>query len=224
MSPYHCGLLGLAGCLGLYGQQNSDPGTSNAAPVSKSFFSKFIRSGSTRLVPPGPYHPPTGAQRWQIYSADTYRSAGAWIRLPLWSLIDHASEDEAEWKGADGYAKRLTTTWTAFEVRHSVRASMLAALGHEPRYLPCRCPGVFRRMGHAFTYTFFTLDRNGNKVFDVSRIISLYSAELATAGMFPGNYDVWRAMRRGNTGVSLSWTGNMFREFWPDIARKIRRK
>jgi hypothetical protein len=182
---------------------------------------KFLGGGK---VPEGPYRPLTGKERWELYVRNVYLSPAAFLR-PVWSAsTNQLSNDPPEWDGVKGFGQRMGFRFTARVARNSIEDAGMALVGHDPRYKPCRCENKFKRAGHAVLFNFLTLDSKGRTTLNAFRYIGAYGGELAVAGMLPGNYDVWQAMRRGNAVVTWGSLNNLLREFSPELIRLLRLK
>ncbi|MBM3811377.1 MAG: hypothetical protein FJW20_07045 [Acidimicrobiia bacterium] len=177
---------------------------------------KFAGGGK---MPDGPYRPLTNRERLQLHLRNVYLSPAAAFR-PAWSAtVNQIQNDPPEWDGTKGFFQRMGFRFTARVVRNSIEDGGMALVGHDPRYKPCGCRNRFRRVGHAILFNFLTVDRNGKTTFNAFRYLGAYGGELAVAGMLPGGYDRWGAVRRGNTVVIWGSLHNLMREFSPEILR-----
>jgi hypothetical protein len=169
-----------------------------------------------------PYKRLSHEERFELYLKDTYTSTGAMLRPALFAAFDYFQNDVPVYDGAHAYGRHLTYRLISQTVQRSVQYGMMAALQHEPRYVPCRCTNVARRVGHAILFNFVTYDQRGAKVLNISRLASGYAGHLAAMSIYPQPYDFWWAMRRGNGRIYFGSTSNILREFAPEVRRLFR--
>ena len=167
----------------------------------------------------------TGEQRLKLYLRQAYLGPGAYFRAFGSSIGDQMNTRPEEWgDGGSGYARRVGNRFARFTIQDSIEAAGAAAMGHEVRYIRCRCDGFFPRFGHVIAMSFATYNRNGKWVPHVSRIGATFAAEYIGKSWMPPSAkatsgDVAR-------GVALQFgfgtLFNTFREFGPDIKRGFR--
>jgi hypothetical protein len=202
--------------------------TVDVAPHKKSWVDKsrtqLYRIVGGGRVPDGPYVPLTNSERWRLYYRDTYLSSAAAIRPGFSAALSQLKNSPKEWDGFPGYTYRFGQKFAARAVRNSIEDGGNAVLGFEPRYIPCKCKGGMGRIGHAILYSYITFDEHGHKRPNLFRYMGSYGGELATYGLIPGQYDVWKAMRRGNMAIYSTPALNILREFSPEIYKLLRIK
>jgi hypothetical protein len=128
--------------------------------------------------------------------------------------------------GVAGYGRYY---WRAFADQASgsyFTEAIVPALTHEdPRYYTLGHGGFFRRTGYAISRVVVTKTDSGGTSFNYSEIVgNALEAGLSTA-YYPPEERGW-----SNTGLNYvsqleaAVTNNIFREFWPDIRRKVFRQ
>ena len=198
--------------------QPGQPGRENAISVN--------RITGTGAVSGSAYVPLTGRERWQLYLTQNFTSVGAWFAPVTSSLIDHVNSRPPEWGGDfGGYGRRLASRYGTNLVQGSVEAAGCAILGHDPRYIRSSQSGVWRRMGHAFLYSFLTRNGNGDTRLGIATLGSFYATGMVTQSWMPDRYRaLGDGVREGNRQLIFSVAFNQFQEFWPEIRRLVRRK
>ena len=189
-------------------------------PVDWSKIEVFRLIGGGR-VPSGTYKPLTMKERKLLWLADTVASDGAYARPFFMSLPDEIKGYPEGWNGFPGYMQRTGTAFAYYGIANTTQSALQALLKHEPRYVPCNCKGIPKRAGHAILYSIITVNDSGHKVLNISPYIGAYTGQLAVQGFYPGKYDVWQAMRRGNGQLYWGWIFNAVREFAPDLSRSV---
>ena len=197
------------------GQLKKKPGAGERAlDWSKVQVYAILGSG---MVPEGPYEPLTNQELWALYWKDTFFSSNPYIIPWITVLPEQARGYPAQWMGFEGYAKRVGARWVGYSVERTVSYSLHSLLRTEPRYIPCRCDGFWKRFGHAIKYHYVTVNHHGKRVPNFPRFLGIYAGEYTTHTFYPGRYDAWRATRRGTGALIWGWWLNVLREFRPEI-------
>lgn len=130
-------------------------------------------------------------------------------------------------RGWDGYGKRYGTDFARLGIRNTLAFGIDSALHLDPRFH--RAPegeSNSSRFKHAVKQILIVNKDGGGKSFAYGSVISAFAAGEAGTLWQPHRSD-------GRFGDGLVYAGflfagdagrNVFREFWPDIRRKIRHK
>lgn len=172
-----------------------------------------------------PYKPMTGEQRWRMFINDEFKNLGSYMRAFGTAAVDQRRETPAGWdQDAGGYAQRWASRFGKFAISSGIEHSTAAALGHDPRYIRCRCEGFFARTGHAIGYNFVSYNRRGERVFYVSRIAGAFGGEALSTVWLPGQKWYVEGYQGAIQQITIGSLVNVMREFGPEIKRKFRRK
>jgi hypothetical protein len=170
--------------------------------------------------------PLTGHERMELYTRQTYKPWGIYVKTALFATGDQASNSPPEWDGGGGYAKRFASRYGQFAVQNTLSSAGNYLLGYEPRYDRCRCAGAWLRIRHALWRNFVTY---GPTTQDKRPQIALYAAAMG-AGMIGS---VWKPgpsqpLRNGYqaalTQAAFGSLTNILGEFAPEIGRMLKRK
>jgi hypothetical protein len=137
---------------------------------------------------------------------------------------NHLWRDPEEWGGnMDAYGKRFASRMGRLAVRQGVQLATDVAFGIEPRYDRCNCTSFWGRTGHAWRRVVIARRDNGGEIFAVTNFAGAYIPPLITDQWYPASKNTWSHKWQSGTEF-LAWRGvtNMVREFWPDIARKLK--
>jgi hypothetical protein len=198
----------LLSSLTLHAQQTADPvpaisasvlkSTDSLAPLTLSARFALYRHGLTNPI--NLVGPAAGA------------AVGQWRDTPV------------EWKeGSAGYGRRLASGY-ARSMASSTIAFGVAALDHEdPRFMPSRETGIWRRTTRAIAGTFIThSDRGGRWMPAYSRFAGAYGAAFLSNAWYPRREaTVGGVMERGSTALLSSIVWHVIREFMPKVGRTI---
>jgi hypothetical protein len=180
---------------------------------------KLFGSGN---VPDGPYVPQNGKERFRSYLDNSFTSPVA-VAMPFFSAIGKEfSKTPPEWHGFTGYAQRTGARAIFSVTSKTIETPISALLGYEQRYDPCYCSGTWHRIRHAILFQVLTVDHSGHTVVNFPRIFANYAGEMIGATPYPGPYDTWKYLRRGNGYFYWGWWYNIVGEFSPDLSRFLR--
>jgi hypothetical protein len=106
---------------------------------------------------------------------------------------------------------------------HSALAFGLdSTLHQDPRYFRAGGSGFWRRSGHALRGTLLTRTDRGGETLSTWRIGSAYGAAFLSNQWYPDRVNTVRlGFIQGSVTLGLDLAGNLGKEFWPDIRRKV---
>jgi hypothetical protein len=103
-----------------------------------------------------------------------------------------------------------------------VAFGIASAFRQDPRYFRSQVPGVWNRIRHATAHTFLTRTDDNRRTFSTWRIGSSYAAAFISNTWRPDRTATnRRALERGTISLGFDVAANIFKEFWPDIRKKI---
>lgn len=133
--------------------------------------------------------------------------------------------DPAEWgQGAAGYGRRFASNLGYSAVRNAVGFALDSSLREDPRYFRSKRTGLWPRTRDVYKQTFIGRTDSGRSTFAFWRFGSAYSAGFISNAWEPKSVNsVGDALVIGTLRIAGDTAANWFREFWPDIKRKLRR-
>jgi hypothetical protein len=171
------------------------------------------------------YQPLTGKQRWHLFLNENFSmQGGAWVRNFGFAAADHIQGRPLGWnQDPQGYFTRLGDRTFRFTASSALQYAGQAALGHDPRYLRCKCSGFWPRLGHVLTLSVLTYNRDGRRVFNVANFAGAFGSE-AIAGLYtPGVDPIVRGYQGAAQQAVVGLSFNLMREFGPDIKRAFKK-
>ena len=228
----------LAATIALPAQQTADPSatpqTDGTATVERKDQKdqesynpasvKFIVGG---IVPKEvPYQPLDQKELWKLYANENFGlNSGAYFRAFGSALPDHLDNRPAEWgQGTQGYMTRVGDRFARFTISSTIQYAGQSALGHDPRYVRCKCEGFWPRFGHASSLVFTTYNRDGRKVFNVMNFAGAFGGEYVGGLWNPAVDPVVRGYQGAAQQIAAGWIFNVLREFGPEMKRAFRFK
>jgi hypothetical protein len=139
--------------------------------------------------------------------------------------IDHAQDKDPTFgQGAQGYGKRFAADLAAqTSVRFFTDFAYPSIFSEDPRYYRLDQGTVHKRFLHAVGHAFVAHKDDGTHMFNVSEWLGTASAVALSDAYHPGNdRGFGPAARRRAYSVMMDMGFDVLREFWPEIARKLR--
>lgn len=179
-------------------------------------------AGSTAAQTPGQ---PTLAERFGYHALAT---AG-----PLAAFTGSASSGIRQWldappewgQGMEGFGRRLGYCTANRAAKNAIEFAAGALLREDPRYFRSRERGIGARIRHALVGTFRVPNESGATSFAYARVVGAYGGGFVSNLWQPQRLsNPGRAVLRGSVMLAGDAGGNVFREFWPDLRKLLRRK
>ena len=140
--------------------------------------------------------------------------------------IQQLRDTPREWgQGAEGYGKRVGSSVAFGAAKNMVQFAMDSTLHEDPRYFPTGKKSVKERAIYAALQAVRCRTDSGRTRFAYSRVGSALSAGFISNVWEPDRVaTVPQAFVRAAESIGLDAGSNVFKEFWPDIKKKLRRK
>ena len=153
----------------------------------------------------------------------SFTNVEALLGPPFGAAMGQWTDSPPEWgQGSAGYGRRLGSGYARMFISQSIRFGVAAADGEDPRSEASNESGIWRRTRHAVLGNFVAHSTRGAEMPAISRIAGPYGAAFVSNAWYPASHaDTPHALERGTSafGSSIGWS--VFREFWPDIHRKL---
>lgn len=181
-----------------------------------------------RAIPkpqPEPWKKMTGEERFKQYAADTF-GPDAFLFSAVGAGMSQWLDSPTEWgQGMEGYGRRYANSYGGTVLRNTMRLGLSAALHEDNRYFRSGKTGAKSRIGYVLLSPIIAKNDQGRNRFSVSHFTSAMGSQAIARYWSPPS---WQGLDNVAMGT-LIWycqeVGKNFgREFWPDIARKMRKK
>ena len=207
----------------VFAQGNSADRTAAAstpAPPSDGFLVELIR-------PLGPYEktPIDRRLRWKAFKDDTIGAFTLFKEASAAAIIQGLDIPHEWGQGVEGYGKRFAND-LAFNGVHQTIAYGAATLFHEDnRYFASGKTTTHARIIHAMLSPFETHREDGRLAFSYSNVLGTVGAGFISRAWDPPSEQGGQHIA---TAIGLSFLGgaayNTFREFVPDLVRKLQKR
>jgi hypothetical protein len=172
-----------------------------------------------------PYEPIDAGEKFKLHLSRVYAPSGL-AKSAFTAGYNHLDHDPPEWgQGMKGYGRRYGHKLLNRAVENAIGFTVVATLKEDPRYFYSNQRGVWRRLKHAVTSTFLTRTDSGGQRLSTWRFAGNYGAAFLSNQWRPESENKPRdALERGTLSIGFDVAANIFKEFWPDIKRRIRRR
>src|SRR3954468_1492680 len=196
-----------------------------AAQAQQSATSDPKQDNSNTSLPTAPSasKPLTPGGKLKIAAFDAVhplRIAGAAVSAG----IAQASDPYPEWgDGGEGYAKRFGAAVADEASGHIFKGFLFPTiLRTDPRYFRKGEGGAGHRIGYAVTRVFVTRTDSGHPTFNASEFLGAASSAALSTVYYPrSGSSSSDAVSRAGLGIASDMGWNVFKEFWPDIKKKL---
>lgn len=194
---------------------NGQPATSN----NRIFWiiPNYRTIDETAVVPPL-----TPRGKFALFWNDT-TDWGAFVEAGALAGIGQASNSNSSFgQGMEGYAKRYATTYADIFIGNLMTDGVFPTLLHQdPRYFRRGKGSVPSRLGYAVSRLVITRTDSRKRQFNYSEIVGNCTAVAISNAYYPDSRTVSDNVQRLGVQLGLDAAGNILKEFWPDLKRKL---
>jgi hypothetical protein len=172
------------------------------------------------------YVPITPAQRVDWIVDGTIGKRSLTLVGPLATAWQTAFNTPEEWgRGFSGIAKRYAQREADVAISNTIEAGLGALWGEDPRYIPSGRKGIWPRARYAIKTVFLAQRRDGSLKPAWGRYAgNTLNNVLENAWLPPSMTTGRQTALRSGLGLLGRLGGNAWEEFWPDVARRFRKK
>ena len=148
------------------------------------------------------------------------------LGLAAYAAILQEARAPLEWgQGGAAYGKRVGSMVAWSGIHSALAFGLDSTLHQDPRYFRSSGTGFWRRSGHALRGTVLTRTDSGGETLSTWRIGSDYGSAVLSNLWYPDRLNTARlGFIQGSATLGLDFVGNLGKEFWPDIKRKVLRR
>ncbi len=223
-------MLGLLIALGLTpqapAQQQADEAIVNVpvpgpAPIDKRVFG--VLPNYRTAEGSQPFQRITAKEKFTIATKDSfdYPVFGTTAFFAGLSQLQ-GSDNDTYGQGLKGFAHRYGINYADQVIGNYFPEAIIPALFHsDPRYFRKGEGSIKGRVGYAVSRIFICKSDNGNNMFNVNEFIGNSAAAVAASAYHPHQRTLGDMTTQWGTFVYTDMAGQVMKEFWPDIKRKL---
>lgn len=181
-----------------------------------------INFGIGAIIPRDqPYQPLTSQERVRLWRRSILENPTTYARTLVWAARDQASTNPA--LANLNFGERFASRYARSVLATSTRHGLSALARYDVRYAPSKSKSTGKRLLHAVLWDFTALNRDGKRVFNWPRLVSVYGSEMASAAWMPGQKWSAYGVQNGNEQMAFGWATDILREFLPDIKKRLKK-
>ncbi|HUQ49721.1 MAG TPA: hypothetical protein VM056_03315 [Terriglobales bacterium] len=171
-----------------------------------------------------PYTPLTPRQKFRLFTNSTFDRFTLVSAAIDAGINQGTNTPEGYGQGGEGYAKRYGAAIGDKAVSDFLGKFLFpVAFRQDPRYFQLAEGGGGRRAGYAISRVFVTRGDSGRNHFNASQVMGAFSsAAISNVWYPPADRDAETTIARGGTRLAVGMGVNLFKEFWPEIRRKMK--
>jgi hypothetical protein len=172
------------------------------------------------------YVPITLGQRVSWIVNGTIGPKSLFIVGPLSAAWQTAWNQPEEWgRGWSGVGKRYAQREADVAISNTIEAGLGSLWGEEPRYIPSSRNGIWPRARYALKTSVLAQGRDGHLRPAWARYAgNTLNNVIENTWLPPSQTTATQTAVRSGLGIVTRMGGNLFEEFWPDVARLLKKR
>jgi hypothetical protein len=166
----------------------------------------------------------TAEDRFRFYEQTTFAPFAFTGPLLGAAVTQWTTRNPPEWgQGFPGYGRRVLSGYSRQVIANTVGLGVAFVAHEDPRHYPTGVHSIRKRGLYAAREAFVSRNSTtGHLMPAYSRIAGVYAAGFVSDAWYPTPYsNVHSALYRGCTAIVSDIVWQEFKEFWPDVRRKI---
>ncbi len=175
--------------------------------------------------PAAPVDPPTWADRRHVFFRKLLGPQAILETVPG-VAFDTARGFPGQWgRGGTGIAKRFGSQYGQFVTGELIELGVSALHREDPRYFRMPQGRFGPRLRHALVSTVVVRGMHGSRTPGLARLANVYGSwAIATTWNPPDQRNAAKIFAYGTLGLGIKAGSNVFREFWPDVKKRLKRR
>ena len=171
------------------------------------------------------YQPLTAMEKFEIAYADS-SDRGAFVMAAAFAGDEQLSKAMPSFgHGVAGYSRYLGAAYGDLMIGNFMTEAIYPSLLHQdPRYFRHGAGSGWSRLFYAVGQIFRTHSDRGGSQFNFSELVGNSTAVAISNAYSPDHRTAANAVSKLGIQLGLDTAGNVMKEFWPDIDRKLSRK
>ena len=171
------------------------------------------------------YKPISSGQKFRIFAQDTFDRGSFMLAGAFASKGFIANDTPSFGHGVEGFSKYYAAGYADVAIGNFMTEAIYPVMLHQdPRFFRRGTGSGWSRAGYAVKQIFWTRSDHNHMQFNYSEVAgNLTAAGIATA-YYPDNRTAGSVASKWAIQIGIDMAGNLLKEFWPDLDRKLLRK
>jgi hypothetical protein len=171
------------------------------------------------------YEPLTVREKFKISSQDAFDRGTFALAAGFAGVAQWTDGAPSFGQGVAGYARYFGTAFADLAIGDYMTEAIYPTLLHQdPRYFRRGEGSGISRLGYAVKQIFWTHTDSGGTQFNFSEIAGNATAVAISNAYYPDNRRAAPAVSKLGMQIGVDAAGNILKEFWPDLSRKLSRR
>jgi hypothetical protein len=171
------------------------------------------------------YKPLTAKQKFKLATDDALDRGTFLLSAASAGVGQLTNANPSFGQGVAGYARYFGTSYGDWAIGDYMTEAIYPVLLHQdPRYFRKGEGSAFKRLTYAVSQLFWTHTDSGGHMFNFSEIGGNATAVAVSQAYYPDNRTASDAVGRLGVQVAVDAASNVFKEFYPDLRRKLSKK
>jgi hypothetical protein len=206
--------------------QDADRGAGDATPVDAGPKRIFGIIPNYRTWPSlADYKPITPKEKFKIAAQDSFDRGTFVMAAAFAGQADLSKAEPSYGTGMAGYSRYLGAAYGNLMIGDFMTEAIFPTLLHEdPRYFRRGTGSLFSRLRYSVGQIFWTHTDRGGSTFNFSEVLGNATAVAISDAYSPGSRTASKNGSELAIQLAVDTGGNLLKEFWPDLSRKLSRK
>ncbi len=171
------------------------------------------------------YEPLTSREKFKIASDDSL-DRGTFAMGALFGGLGQVTDgDKSFGQGAAGFGRYFGTSYADLLIGNYMSEAVYPTILHQdPRYFRRGTGSGRSRFAYAISQIFWTHRDSGGMQFNYSEWLGNSTAVAISNAYYPDQRNASSALSKLAMQIGVDATGNVLKEFWPDLRRKFRKR
>ena len=166
------------------------------------------------------YTPLSASEKFTIATKDSFDRGIILMSLGMAGKGELFNATPPFGHGVAGYAKYFGSGYADLVLGNYLTEAVYPALLHQdPRYFRLGAGSGWKRLGRAMGQILWTRSDSGRGQFNFSEILGNATAVAISNAYYPNDHTREDALEKLSVQLGLDMSGNVMKEFWPDISR-----
>ena len=171
------------------------------------------------------YEPLTPAQKFKLATQDSFDRGTVALAALFAGEAQLTNSNRSFGQGVAGYSRYFGTAYGDLVIGNYMSEAVFPSLLHQdPRYFRRGTGSGLSRLGYAMSRIFWTQRDSGGTQFNFSEIAGNSAAVAISNAYYADNRTARDGISKLGMQLGVDMTGNILKEFWPDLRRKFGRK
>jgi hypothetical protein len=171
------------------------------------------------------YQPLTATEKFKMAGQDSWDRGTVALGVLFGAEGQLSNSNRAFGQGAAGFGRYAGASYGDFVIGNYMTEGVFPTLLHQdPRYFRRGTGGGWSRVKYAMSQSFLTRGDSGRVQFNYSEWLGNSAAVAISNSYYTDNRTASNAVSKLGMQVGIDMAANVLKEFYPDLARKVRHK